>query len=123
MKTEYAEWILRNIDGDGYGQCSKATLAMVEDFPELQRIRGHYYCLAWGERAHWWCVAPDGSIVDPTAMQFPSKGTGEYEPWIEGTKEPTGMCPECGGYCYDGETFCSENCGIAYVAYCNSFCR
>ena len=123
MDSKYADWISANVKGDGYGKCHLATLAMVEAFPELQRVRGHYFCWTWGVREHWWCVAPDGSIVDPTIAQFPSKGAGEYEPWIEGTKEPTGRCPECGGYCYDGQTFCSESCGVSYVAYCNSFAR
>jgi hypothetical protein len=123
MNERYKNWIIENVPGDGYGMCAEATEAMAEAFPELQRVRGHYYCMVWGEREHWWLKTADGSIVDPTAAQFPTKGTGKYVPWTEGEREPTGMCPECGGYCYDGDTFCSENCGISYVAYCNSFCR
>lgn len=42
---------------------------MVEAFPELKRVRGHYHC-PWLSKAqpHWWCVDPDGNIVDPTVM-------------------------------------------------------
>jgi hypothetical protein len=91
---------------------------MVAVFPELRRVRGHYYCPIWGERAHWWLVAPDGLIVDPTAAQFPSLGGGEYVEWEEGREEPTGICPQCGDHVYGGGTCCSEDCHRAYVAYC-----
>lgn len=116
MKQQYKDWIARNIKGDGYGMCREATEEMAAEFPELKRIRGHYYCPIWGERQHWWLL--DGEeIVDPTVNQFPSKGIGEY---VEFTgPEPTGMCPNCGGFCYDGKYCCSENCSIEYVAYCN----
>ncbi len=100
-----------------YGRCAEVTQQMVEEFPELMRVRGHYYDLVWGEREHWWCVDPFGEIVDPTKDQFPTKGTGEYVLWVEGTPEPTGMCPNCGEYCYDGRSLCSDNCEIAYLAY------
>jgi len=123
MNEQYARWIAENVKNKGYGECAKVTIDMVAVFPELTRVRGHYYCWIWGPRTHWWCVTADGEIVDPTSAQFPSGGKGEYEVLPPDYKEPTGMCPECGGHCYDGETFCSENCGIAYVAYCNSFCR
>lgn len=102
-----------------YGKCAEITEAFAKAFPELRRVRGHYHCPHWGERDHWWLVAPDGSIVDPTRAQFPSRGIGEYVEWIEGTKEPTGMCPNCGGPCYDGDYCCTEACGRAYVAFCS----
>lgn len=113
----YSEWIASNVTGSGYGQCAEVTLAMAAAFPELRRVRGHYYCFAWGERTHWWLVAPDGRIVDPTAGQFPSAGRGEYVPWVEGAEEPTGKCPECGGYVYGGGTMCSDSCARAYERY------
>ncbi len=121
MKTEYRAWIDANVGTkpeDGYGRCAWATLTMLVAFPELTRVRGHYYDAIWGERDHWWLVDPDGEIVDPTAAQFPTKGTGEYMPWVEGTPEPTGMCPNCGENCYDGRTCCSDSCNSAYAAYC-----
>ena len=117
MRDEYAKWITENVT-ETYGTCKEVTEAMATAFPELTRIRGHYYCIAWGERAHWWLIGQDGEVVDPTASQFPSNGTGAYVPWEEGAREPTGMCPNCGEYCYDGNYCCSESCGIAYAAYC-----
>ena len=70
------------------------------------------------ERAHWWLTDPSGSVIDPTAAQFPSKGCCVYTPWEEGAPEPTGMCPNCGEHVYDGGTCCSDACGRAYAAYC-----
>jgi len=116
IDRKYADWIAENVE-EAYGTCKEVTRQMAEDFPELARVRGHYYDWAWGERAHWWLTL-DGKIIDPTAAQFPSKGKGEYVPWEEGAPEPTGMCPNCGDPCYDGQTCCSESCANAYVAYC-----
>ena len=116
MKPEYVAWIAEHIT-ETYGTCKEVTEQMAAAFPELTWVRGHYYCWAWGERAHWWLT--DGeNIIDPTVQQFPSKGAGEYVPWVEGSPEPTGMCPNCGDQCYDGDTCCSEMCSQAYVAYC-----
>jgi len=119
MKTEYQDWIDRNVDS-GYGECAEVTQAMADQFPELQRVRGHYYCFSWGERAHWWLTDAAGAIVDPTARQFPSRGKGAYVPWVEGEPEPTGICPNCGEYVYDGGTVCSDACSNAYVAFINA---
>lgn len=116
MKPEYADWITTVTET--YGTCREVTEAMAVAFPELTRVRGHYYCFAWGERAHWWLVDPAGEIVDPTATQFPSKGRGVYIPWEEGDQEPTGMCPNCGGNVYDGDACCSDKCDVEYVAFC-----
>jgi hypothetical protein len=118
MPDKYGAWIMEHVDGDGYGQCAEVTLSMQAAFPELQRVRGHYMCLVWGERAHWWLVTPDGQIVDPTAAQFPSKWSGAYLPWVEGSEEPTGRCPNCGGPCYGGGVCCSEQCHREFAAYC-----
>lgn len=112
----YQDWITANVPGTGYGECAEATTAMVLAFPELRRVRGHYYCLFWGERTHWWCVAPDGSIVDPTAKQFPSNGIGEYVEY-DGRPLPTGPCANCGDPVYDGGTCCSDECGRQCVAF------
>ena len=116
----YKQWIASNVDGDGYGKCAEITQRMADAFPELRRVRGHYYCVAWGERGHWWLVASDGTIVDPTASQFPSRGNGVYVEHKDSDPEPTGMCPNCGGYIYGGGEVCSDECGNSYVAYLNS---
>jgi hypothetical protein len=117
MKPQYAAWIAANVT-EAYGRCREVAEAMAAAFPELVRVRGHYYCWAWGERTHWWLIDPEGQIVDPTAEQFPSKGHGVYTPWDESQPEPTGICPNCGEYTFDGSTCCSEACGNAYAAYC-----
>jgi len=117
--SKYAKWIAENVTNT-YGRCREWTHSMAACFPELTLVRGHYWDSTWGDRAHWWLVAPDGSIVDPTAEQFPSKGTGDYQPLDESLPEPTGMCPNCGGLAYNHDTFCSDACGAAYVAYCNN---
>ncbi len=120
MDPKYAKWIANKLaiaDNNGYGLCADWTAEMVAAFPELTRVRGHYYCAGWGEREHWWCTTADGTIVDPTAQQFPSKGRGHYEPWDETQPEPTGMCPNCGGYCFGGSSVCSDRCEHEYIAY------
>lgn len=74
------------------GKCKELSEAAVAADPALTLVRGHYWCPVWGTREpHWWTVRSDGSIHDPTAQQFPSKGLGVYEPF-DGTVE----CAECG---------------------------
>ncbi len=116
----YTDWIATWLKTNNpYGRCADATEAMKAAFPELTRVRGYYLDAAWGSREHWWLTAPDGSIVDPTAEQFPTLGKGHYEPWDETQKEPTGQCMDCGEYCYDGNTFCSPACERSTLAYMN----
>jgi len=116
MDKKYADWIQQNVS-ETYGTCKEVTLEMAEAFPEeLKRVRGHYHCPIWGERAHWWLVDTNGGIVDPTACQFPSGGAGVYQEWVEGTEEPTGMCPNCGGYSYNGRTCCCDKCHHEFIA-------
>jgi hypothetical protein len=119
ITTAYREWIAANVNGTGYGECAEVTEAMAAAFPELRRVPGHYYCHTWGERAHWWLVAPDGQIIDPTAQQFPSAGLGEYVEW-DGSPLPTNPCANCGEPVYDGSAVCGEECHRAYVAYCTN---
>lgn len=118
----YAEWITVNVgQANVFGLCAGYTLRMLDAFPELTRVRGHYYDSAWGERAHWWLVTPDGEIVDPTASQFPSQGSGVYVPWEEGAEEPCGRCINCGDESFRSRggdaSVCSENCGIEAAAF------
>ena len=129
MEAKYLSWVEQNVEGDGYGECDHYTRVMQEAFPELRRARGFYYCFIWGERQHWWLVDPNGSIVDPTAAQFPSRGTCAYRELSDEEVErevPIGKCANCGeptyrhGYSSD---FCSENCGISYIAYINASLR
>jgi hypothetical protein len=115
----YAAWVAEHVPDypAAYGKCLEVTLAMLEAFPELRRVRGHYQCPLWGERSHWWLVDQDGTVVDPTVRQFPSHGIGEYVPWVDGDPEPTGKCPECGEPVYNGATFCCKSHAQSYMAY------
>jgi hypothetical protein len=99
------------------GKCKELSEAAVRVNPSLTLVRGHYLCPAWGMQPHWWTIGPDGSIHDPTAAQFPSKGEGTYISF-------DGMiqCSECGkdmkeekasyesSYC-----FCSYECYGRFV--------
>lgn len=63
---------------EAYGNCHHQCLKMIEQFPELKIVKGHYIDLVWGTREHFWCV--DGEIiVDPTKSQFPCSN-GLYVP-------------------------------------------
>ncbi len=73
------------------GKCREMSEALVKDDPTLRLVRGHYLDPHWGEQAHWWCEKPDGTVVDPTAAQFPSNGHGMYVEF-DGTFE----CENCG---------------------------
>lgn len=115
--TRYADWIAANVIGDCTGKCGDYTALMAYEFRELTRVRGHYVDPLWGRLPHWWLVTPDGLIVDPTATQFPSVGTGDYEPWDEAKPEPTGKCMECGGYCYEHRVACSRECDLALAEF------
>lgn len=73
----YQKWIALyecEYDLDVTDLCCEATLEMWEHFPELRRVRGKVigdHCLRGaGAHRHWWCLDPDGRIVDPTASQF-----------------------------------------------------
>lgn len=119
VDCKYVAWIARRVPNrlTAQGQCELISAEMAEAFPELTRVRGHYYCPYWGERAHWWLKTDEGQIIDPTCSQFPSDGNGEYVEWNEGDPEPTGKCPNCGEFCFDGGTCCSESCHVEYVAF------
>jgi len=49
-----------------YGKCKEICQEMIGEFPELKLVRGHYYCMVWGRRMHWWLESPKGKIIDPT---------------------------------------------------------
>lgn len=123
----YAEWIAAFVErskGFTRGKCATATREMVAAFPELRRAGGFAHVI-WGRDQHWWCVAPDGSIVDPTASQFGLAGVFQYEELdfndpATRARVPTGHCMDCGGDVYGGATFCGPECEAATTEYMRS---
>jgi hypothetical protein len=100
------------------GRCKELSEdAMLAD-PTLTLVRGHYWCPIWNtEEAHWWCVKPDGTVVDPSRLQFPSTGHGIYTPF-DGHLD----CAECGKDVLEEDavfesnyTFCSVSCLMRFV--------
>lgn len=82
---------------------------MVEQFPELRLVRG----FVRGGGHHWWCVAPNGQIIDPTAAQFGDSLTpADYEEFDESLTHtlPTGKCPNCADFLYYHASICSKAC-------------
>ena len=100
--------------GTSHNYCSQFTRRMAEQFPELRRVAGFYKSPAGASHGeHWWLETPDGVIVDPTADQWPSKGTGKYvryDPALHLVSK--GSCPSCGVGLYSraGSYPCSEDC-------------
>lgn len=99
------------------GKCKEMSEELVAKDPTLTLVRGHYLCPFWGEQPHWWTEKTDGTIVDPTKLQFPSKGLGEYIPF-------NGMviCAECGKEIHESKAdfasnyaFCSYTCHGRFV--------
>ncbi len=112
---DYTTWIASYIDSVGgpaktYGKCGAATASMVEAFPELRAVAGHVET-GWGRRSHWWCMTPDGTILDPTAGQFPG-GIFSYEEFKEGDDLRLGRCMNCGDEIWGpmGKGICSSMC-------------
>lgn len=117
IKMIYNEWMEKYNDAHDVSlMCAEATEEMVIQFPELIRVRGHVISTKrLDEVPHWWCTDPNGNILDPTEKQF-----GQiiaYYPHDESLPEPTGKCPNCGGYCYTGSTMCCGACEEEYIAY------
>jgi endogenous inhibitor of DNA gyrase (YacG/DUF329 family) len=100
------------------GKCKEFCEKAIADDPTLTLVRGHYFCPIWGtSEAHWWTVRPDGTIFDPTAKQFGSKGMGIYTPF-----DGTVTCSQCGKELPEEEAefesnyvFCSTRCHLRFV--------
>jgi len=99
------------------GKCREMSEALIKDDPSLALVRGHYWDADWGPQEHWWCIKPNGEIVDPTKDQFPSKGNGLYE-------EFSGICTceQCGTEVAEADVCmvgnypcCSSECGMRLV--------
>lgn len=98
------------------GKCKElCELAILSD-PSLKIVRGYYYDAMWGKQAHWWTIRQDGTIYDPSKLQFPDQN-GDYE-------EHTGVfnCDQCGveivekdSTIYGNYIFCSGDCVLKYI--------
>lgn len=133
MNEKYEEWAKKWLgengwgDKDGYGQCEDAAKAMAQEFPELTSVPGHVWAGPWGQRQHWWLTTADGTIVDPTATQFPVHVDDLiYEAFQPGHSVVVGRCRECGDDIekklnsldepIEIRDFCSSRCENAYTA-------
>lgn len=107
-----AEWIEKRQRCESpRNQCSRWTSELVAQFPELTRTRGHVVYPDGRRIEHWWTVATDGSIVDPTVAQFKPGFT--YEPLPADALEPIGKCLWCGSYVWPPRITrdaCSDEC-------------
>lgn len=100
------------------GKCKELSEAACAADPTLTLVRGHYYCPIWNTKEpHWWTKRVDGTIYDPTVLQFPSEGQGEYTEF-DGTFE----CSECGESVKEENArfasnyvFCSDRCYGRFV--------
>jgi hypothetical protein len=117
--VNYADWTAAFVaqhNGFVRGLCSEATTKMVVAFPELRRACGFATWVANRvvRDQHWWCVAPDGMIVDPTRAQFGGQPVDYEEINLDDPNDrariPTGRCMNCSGDVFGGATFCSDAC-------------
>lgn len=134
MTNEHRQWIAAYVaaqpDRFVRGKCAAATLAMAAAFPELRRAGGIVE-VEWPgavppirKEQHWWCVARDGSIVDPTISQFALPPTSvDYEEIdiadpAARERMPTGRCLNCGKDTYLGRDVCNQECADAFALDC-----
>lgn len=122
----YKQWIQDNYPTgqSAYGNCATASKSMRAAFPELRITNGFLYDAMWGERAHWWLVAPDGAVVDPTRSQFPCPMDYiEISDNHPERKYPKARCYHCGEYYYVMPelkgTMHTIECQNAYINYLN----
>ena len=68
---QYQQWIETHYptSKEAMGQCKKGCEQLKATFPELKITNG--FVAIFGDYVtHWWCVTQDGTIIDPTAVQF-----------------------------------------------------
>jgi len=88
----YDDWIAnwRRRHPRAGGRCAQAAREMAEAFPELRVVQGRVTVPAYRgvtyvkygpptpellalppvQAPHWWCVAPNGDVLDPSGDQF-----------------------------------------------------
>jgi hypothetical protein len=122
----YEEWIEQYFGPKRAtpGWCKTACDDLAKAFPELTPVPGFARTPLGGFQEHWWCVAPDGAIVDPTAAQFDAHGgVVAYEPAQPDDLVRVGKCMDCGFPIFDRfdaarpKTFCDAECERAFTAY------
>ena len=123
MRKKYETWIsdLGLNSSEALGKCQEYCDTMGEIFPELIQKRGFYHDVIWGRRMHFWMETPEGDIIDPTVVQFPTKGSGEYEA-LEGDALPIGRCMNCGELVFVGSpdsNICSQTCNTEFATSLN----
>jgi hypothetical protein len=95
------------------GRCKELADEAMQNDLTLRVVPGWYICPLWGKQAHWWCVKPDGTIVDPSVKQFPTAGAGaeyiEYDGVIE-CEFCQKALPETEAYRYAQHVYCSYEC-------------
>lgn len=99
------------------GKCREMAEDLVRQHPDIRLVQGFYHCPLWGKQPHWWTKKEDGTIIDPSAAQFPSYGAGDYEEFNGKIQ-----CEECGkevteekAYIDGNHAFCSRECFGRYV--------
>ena len=94
------------------GKCKQLSEEEIKKDPTLRLVRGHYYCPHWGEQQHWWTVREDGTINDPSKLQFPSAGNGAYVDF-------NGIitCEQCGNQKHE-----EDACIVGNHVYCSGEC-
>jgi hypothetical protein len=100
------------------GRCKELCDQAIKSDPSLILVRGYYFDPIWNkEEQHWWTKREDGSIYDPSAKQFPSKGHGIYAEF-----DGFVTCEECGKVMPESESkmcgkfpVCSTKCALSLV--------
>lgn len=101
------------------GRCKELSEAECAKDPTLRLVRGHVFVPGWATvEAHWWCERPDGTVVDPSVLQFPFTPV-DYEEF-----DGILFCCNCGDqgtedtmiYLGSGDYFaCSNSCANHFV--------
>jgi hypothetical protein len=89
--------------------CVFAAREMREVFPELVAVPGKVLLADGQGICHLWLVTPDGTVLDPTVLQFESPVVG-YRPLADEDPPPTGQCLECWDWRYSRGGYCSDRC-------------
>lgn len=100
--------------GSSHNNCGLFSRELARQFPELRAVAGFYFSPGGASHGeHWWLETAAGTIVDPTADQWPSHGRGRYERYDPARHLVVkGTCPCCGAGLYSRASAypCSRDC-------------